>query len=95
MRVCVVRNYVWLAWLAYVVASVAHTLPVARCEIEITYLIAEDLYLTVAAMEDRRIARILERIDLYMQRQALCERERENICSMVYGMCMCICIVII
>lgn len=54
------------------VASVAHTLPVARCEIEITYLIAEDLYLTVAAMEDRRIARILERIDLYMQRQALC-----------------------
>lgn len=63
----------------YVVASrVAHTLPVARCEIEITYLIAEDLYLTVAAMEDRRIARILERIDLYMQRQALCVGKRER-----------------
>lgn len=54
----------------YVVAS--RVASVARCEIEITYLIAEDLYLTVAAMEDRRIARILERIDLYMQRQALC-----------------------
>lgn len=74
------------------VASVAHTLPVARCEIEITYLIAEDLYLTVAAMEDRRIARILERIDLYMQRQALFvgKREQENICSMEY-MYVCVC----
>lgn len=42
-----------------------------HCEFEITYLIAEDLYLTVAPMEDRRIPRILERIDLYVQRQTL------------------------
>jgi len=42
-----------------------------HCEIEITYLIAEDLYLTVAPMEDRRIPRILESIDLYVQWQTL------------------------
>lgn len=40
-------------------------------ENKITYLIAEDLYLTVAAVEDCRIPGVLECVDLYVQRQAL------------------------